>query len=686
MWCGGCARAIEKAVSELAGVREVRAHLESSSLTLELDEAVIHPDEIRQRCSSLGYRLSEVSWTGHRRDDPLEKEYRDLLFRFASSLFFSMWLMLVTVPTYRLGAYVLFPDLGRDVELAMGIAALALSLPILLHGALPFHRMAWRWVRVGMLGTDLLVSLGAIFSWVLSAWSLWQGRAELYCDALAGLVILLLWARILQTRARQQSRRSLDSLLTQAPDVYRSSPEGASKKAEQALLGETFWLQGPCSVPLDGVIRTGGASVEESLLTGESAPRTLFSGDRILAGTRLLEGTITASCLAPLGSRRIDDLARGMRSAQAKRGSLSSISERSAAWVSRLLVGASLLTGLAHLSDPSVALERTLALLVVGCPCALTLAVPLVTHVMEARARDEGIIFLDGRSLEELSEVRRIVFDKTGTLSLGQPRLVETQLRASGWTPEQAQITAATAQYGNYHPFSVALREGLTLAPPESDSESLPGLGVKAGRVFVGSARLLRQEGIACQASPNSSCELAVDGVWIATFHFVDRLDESAIEAVTQLFSQGYQVGVRSGDRPEALAVLADRSIPWCELSGGLSPEEKTLGLDDGLTAFVGDGINDSLALSTAKVGIAVGAASPTTVESAGLQLRSVGELPRAIAISRAAIRRMKQCLTASIVYNLALLPLAAFGIVSPSLAALAMGLSSVSVIVLAVR
>lgn len=686
MWCGGCARAVEKALLQRDGVLRASAHLESATLSVEIDEAVLGPDEVSRLCSNLGYRLSRVNWTGQRGEDVLGKEYRSLLYRLASSLFFAMWLMLVTIPTYRFGKFVLFPDLGREAELTMGGLALILSLPILIYGALPFHRMAWRWLKVGMLGTDLLVSLGALFSWVLSAWALWQGRVELYCDALAGLVILLLWARILQIEARQRSHRSLDSLLAQAPDLYRPSELAAPKKAELAVTGDIFWLKGPCSVPLDGIILKGTASVDESLLTGESVPRTLFPGDRLLAGTQLLEGCLTASCLAPLGSRRIDDLARGMRSAQAKKGSLTGMSEKAAVWVTRLLIGAALLTGLAHVSSPNVALERALALLVVGCPCALTLAVPLATHVIETRAREDGIAFLDGRSLEELADIRRIVFDKTGTLSLGQPLWTSTLLRAPGWTQEQARLLAASAQYGNSHPFSVALREGLQLKTPEVPSISLPGLGVKTGGVLVGSARLLEQEGVRCQVSPCSSCELAVDGVWVATFLFADRLNEEALEAVSLVAAQGYEVSVRSGDRPQTLRALAGRNIPWRELSGGLSPEEKTLGLDDGRTAFVGDGINDSLALSTAKVGIAVGAASATTVESAGLQLRSVADLPRAIAWSQKAKQRMTQCLVASVVYNLTLLPLASFGWVSPSLAALAMGLSSVTVVMLAVR
>lgn len=684
MWCGGCARALEKSVGGLAGVARVRAHLESASLSVDYDEAVVDAGLLVQRSASLGYRLSSVDWTGRQGADPLDREVRDLQFRLAFSAFWAMWLMLATIPTYSWGGRAFFELSGRELKV-MGWAALALSLPILLYGAAPFHRMAWRWVRVGLLGTDLLVSVGAGLSWLLSLWALLQGRVELYCDALGALVIVLLWARLLQLGARQRSRQSLDRLLAEAPRTFRESADGLPRPVSEASVGVEFWLQAPLAVPLDGVVVEGEGFVEEALLTGEPLPRAVYSGDRVMAGARLVEGGLRVSCTALLGERRLDELARGMRSAQARRGQLSGLSERAAVTVSWGLVFSGVATMLLGLAEPWVALERALAVLVVGCPCALTLAVPLVSHVVEGKAREEGIVFRDMRNLEALALARRFVFDKTGTLSCGRPSLCGVRLRRPDWSGERARAVAASAVHGSSHPLASALREGQNAAVGCGEMETFAGLGVRRGDVLVGSARFLHLQGVYCSASEVSSCELAVGGRWVASFFFADTLDEAALATVEDLFRSGYAVAVRSGDRPEALEVLRKVEVEWQELSGGLSPEEKALGLDDGCTVFVGDGINDTLALSSAGVGVAVGSASATTVEAAGLQVREAADLPRALLWSRLAVRRMRLCLGASVVYNFALIPAASLGWVSPTQAALAMALSSLTVVALAV-
>ena len=684
MWCGGCARALEKSVGGLAGVSRVRAHLESASLSVDYDEAVVDAGLLVQRSASLGYRLSPVDWTGRREGDPLDREVRDLQFRLAFSAFWAMWLMLATIPTYSWGGQALFDLSGQELKV-MGWAALGLSLPILLYGAAPFHRMAWRWIRVGLLGTDLLVSVGAGLSWILSLWALLQGRVELYCDALGALVIVLLWARLLQLGARQRSRQSLDRLLAEAPRSFRESKGASPRAVSEARVGTLFWLQAPLAVPLDGVVLEGEGFLEEALLTGEPLPRAVYPGDRVMAGTRLVEGGLRVSCSAVLGDRRLDELARGMRSAQARRGQLSGLSERAAVGVSWSLLLAGLATLLLGLAEPWTALERALAVLVVGCPCALTLAVPLVSHVVEGRAREEGIVFRDMRNLEALALARRFVFDKTGTLSCGRPSLCGVRMRSFEWSEARARAVAASAVHGSSHPLASALREGQNAAAGEGEMESFAGLGVRRRGVLVGSARFLTLQGVDCSAAEVSSCELAVDGRWVASFFFSDRLDRGALATVEGLFRGGYAVAVRSGDRPEALEALRQVKVEWKELSGGLSPEEKALGLDDEGTVFVGDGINDTLALSSAGVGVAVGSASATTVEAAGLQIRSVADLPRAMLWSRLAVRRMRLTLAASVAYNFALVPAAVLGWVSPTQAALAMALSSLTVVALAV-
>ena len=343
------------------------------------------------------------------------------------------------------------------------------------------------------------------------------------------------------------------------------------------------------------------------------------------------------------------------------------------------------MAGLAALrgwSEPFQALETAVSLLVVGCPCALTLAVPLVNRTVSNRAAAEGIAFKSGKAIEQLSRLRRFVFDKTGTLSLGRPQLVKVRVHRSDWTESAALRLAAKLSVGNPHPLSEALRKHYRPdeIPAEPQLTVIPGRGVKTQDSLLGSAALLKEVGLNPTDSNGTSCELAHKGRHIATFEFEDPLNPSALAAVRGLLDTGASVAVASGDRPAALQPLRDASLNWSLLEGGLSPEDKVSRVDSS-TVFVGDGINDCLALTGAGVGVAVGRSSMVALEAADLHLHDTALLPRAVEWSRAAVKAMRRALAGSLVYNALLLPGAAVGWVTPGWAAVAMGLSSLIVV-----
>ena len=688
LWCGGCARALEKKLSTILGVESITVNLESSSAQLKFEPALTVLDNILEQARSLGYEMKVTDWTGRVGEEHLERTILDLSLRLAVGVFLSMWVMLCTVPTYSLAQSLqLFPHLEADAVRGMGFAALALSSVVVLYCGAPFHRMSWRWLRVKMTGTDQLVSLGALLSWVFSAVLWWRGETELYCDGACLLVVLLLVARLLEHNARLRSRRALSHLLRQAPEVYVDL-KGQAQPLSTAKVGRTrFLVETGGRVPLDGVVEEGGGWCDARLLSGESMPGRVCKGDPIYAGTRITAGTVQVICTETPGLRRLDRLALAMRAARAQQGSLAGFSERAARGVGALLIFSAGLVLLTGIGDPWGAVQRALALLVVGCPCALTLAVPLVVRTVTQRAAASGVSFAGGEALERLSELDTFVFDKTGTLSLGEPGVTEVKVHTPEVSASDCLSLAASLSHGNPHPLSQAFRHAApassAIVPLSEVVKVLPGEGLATEKLLLGSSDLLRRRGVRLPTGLTGTCHLARDGALIASFHISDPLDSSALQVVALLQQSGCDVSVASGDRVEALQPLLVSGIRWRRVEGELSPEDKVDRVSE-QTVFVGDGINDALALTRAGVGVAVGPSTPTAIEAADLHLSSTALLTLAREWSKLARRRMKLALLMSAAYNVVLIPGAVIGWVTPGWAALAMGLSSISVVAVA--
>lgn len=676
MWCGGCARALQRKLGKIKGVWAAKVHLESSSLQLEWDPAQVGLDKIKLCAEDLGYRLQSLDWSG-RGGSHLPAELSSLQQKLAVSVFFAMWSMLFGAPLY------LFDDLPPQSVQALGWAALALSAPVLFYGGSRFLVMAWRWLKVGVAGSDLLVSAGALGAWALTLVHLVRGQGEVYTDGTTMLVIFLLIGRILEMQARYQGEKSWKSLLARAPE-WATRLDGERVKVSELRTGDLIHLAEGETVCVDGLVVNGSASLDSSLLTGESYPQSCQPGDLVWTGVTLLEGSFLLEVRATVGHRRLDRLAQGMRSALAQRGALSGLAERAAQWFSLVLAAAALICLASGYP------ERAITLAVVACPCALSLAVPLVVAITLSRAAAGGIHFRDGQSLERLAEVDTFLFDKTGTLTQGHPRLTGLVLHQPGLSEEQARQWAAEAVFGSSHPLSRALRQGLSVEQ-SGETTHFPGLGVcwrgENGQTrWLGSGDFLRGEGIPVEPAQQSGtrCYLAQDRSLLATFLFQDPTLAHTSPTLQGLHERGYRLGLLSGDHPSAVAEFI-KEVPalWQLALGSLSPEEKAeyVGLFGSKVAVVGDGLNDTLALSTATVGVVVGNSAGVAFEAAGLVLRDVSQLDLALNWARSAQRKMKQSLLWAVLYNLALLPLAFTGQVGPGLAALAMGLSSVCVV-----
>ncbi|AMD02192.1 heavy metal translocating P-type ATPase [Halomonas chromatireducens] len=698
LWCTSCALAVEAQLERLPGVTSASLHYPSATLLVcghaeALDESVL-ASAVRR----IGYRLGPPEAAGDA-EARLEKESRYLILRLLIAASFGMWTMIASLLIYA-GA---LPDAGLEQVLAWVSGAFA--LPVVAYAGLPFYRAAWRTLRARRPGMDALVSLGTLGAVGVSLWLLYQGSAEVYFDTAVMLILLLLAGRLVETLCRHRGLRALHALHTPPADVRRRDRgRWRSCPVEVVAPGDCLCVDQGEVLPLDGVLREGEALLDLAPLTGESAPRRCLPGDAVAAGCRNLGGPLILEVTAVAGECRLDKLREQMWWQQARKGELQRLADRFAAWLSPLAVALALFTwGMALLAGVpgEEALVRALSVLVVACPCAVGLAVPLAGLAGSGQALARGVVFRDPSTFESLAGIRAAAFDKTGTLTPGEPRVLGVNV-----APDVVRATllslAAKAARDSQHPLARALRrhlrdEGVTVTKAEAEgvtrAEELAGRGRRVrlddGReLLLGSRSWLAEQGIrAPEYGEASSSEilLACDGRWLGSFALGEQPLPGTGETLAGLREAGLALALISGDRRGAVESLGRTlGLSAEECYPERSPEAKArlVGALPQPSLYVGDGINDVLGLATATVGIAPLGASSAAREGAGVVLMRPGIEGVASAwwLARRTRRVMRQNLVLSGLYNALALGLAASMAIPPLIAVLAMVVSSLSV------
>ncbi|MCH4563806.1 cation-translocating P-type ATPase [Halomonas sp. EGI 63088] len=709
LWCSGCALAIEHRLGRLPGVRRVGIDYASATLWVAGAPEAIGVERLAPPVARLGYRLRALE-SVQDAEARLDAESRRLTGRLLVAALFGMWSLLASLLIYA-GALP-EPRLERVLALVSG----AFAVPVVLHAGVPFYVAAWRTLRAGRPGMDALVSLGVAAALAVSLWLLWRGSAEVYFDTAVMLILLLLAGRWIETLARYRSLRALEGLAPTPVEVTVLRESGTARVPLEAVaIGERLQVAAGEQVPLDGVLLDAGARLDLSPLTGESRPQRLTRGDRVMAGGRNRGDALTLAVTARAGECRMDRLYRDMRRHQAAKGQRRVLAERFAAWLSPLALGLSLATLGALLAagmPAEEALVRSLAVLVVACPCAVGLALPLASLAGSARGLERGVVFRDPAALELAGRLQAVAFDKTGTLTLGE--LTVTALHpAPGGTEVALLRLAARLEWGSEHPAGRAIRHRALergvlpdeapwrveeragrgriawLAPPR------PGEGEER-TLRIGSPAWLAELGISPPAdmADDPACtrvDLARGRHWLGSLWLADAPDPSAAPLLASLRDEGVLLALVSGDRPCLVRRLgAELGLAASACFAGRSPEQKRA-LVAALprpSLHVGDGINDAPALAAVSVGVApLGASTAARDAAAILLLRpGPGGVREAIDIARATRRVMGQNLLLSVLYNALALGLAAWMVIPPQVAVLAMALSSLSVVANAAR
>lgn len=697
MMCGSCGAAVEAILQRQPGVTEASVNFAADVAHVEWQHDRTTLDEIQQSLVRSGYRPRETLH-GTQTENRLDAFRRQLQIRLAVAIVFGMWSMLAAVLLYLEPFGVVEAVAKRPLAIASGFFA----LPVVTYSGFNFYVAGWRTLRSRVPGMDTLISLASLAAVFVSVWQLLVGRSTVYFDAAVMLITFQLVARVVDHGVRRNASAAIQSFLRAAPSTARRIKDGTAEQVSSAELspGELVHVAANERVPVDGEIIEGRASLDASLLTGESSPRVVSSGDVIFAGCRSIDGDLLVRVTTPAGKRRIDALAQGIRGMLARKSALQKLTDRIARILIPVVMIAAIVAALLSLhSDGDIgnAMYRALAVLVVTCPCALSLAVPLVVLMATGSAVRKGMILRDPAALEAAADVKTVMFDKTGTLTGATPRVEDIDAK-QGINDRELVETAAQATAGTFHPLAHSLSHYLGDTPVRGKRIVHPGCGVEwrtdTGTVLAGRADWLRMRGVAVPHQPEETTHVAVsrDGVYLGTIRFGESIRPEAALAIHQLRSMGCNVGLLSGDTAAACRHIgAQLGIAPESTHAARSPEDKRAILEElecrGPVLFAGDGLNDGPGLAAARFGVAVGAAESSASAAAAVSLpNGLRAIPALVQLSRSARRAMRQNLVWALVYNAIALPVAVAGFLHPAIAAIVMSLSTVAVLLNSLR
>ncbi|HEX6925283.1 MAG TPA: heavy metal translocating P-type ATPase [Longimicrobiaceae bacterium] len=592
-----------------------------------------------------------------------------------------------------------------------------LGTAVFAYGGRVFLQGAWRELKDRLPGMMTLISLAITVAFVFSLVVTFGYPGMALWEELSTLVTIMLLGHWMEMRSISQARGALQELAKLLPNTAERVVDGGTEEVPLDALrtGDLVLVRPGMSIPADGVVRQGESAVNESMLTGESRPVEKAEGDEVIAGTVNGRGSLRVEVTRTGEGTALAGIMRLVSEAQSSRSRSQALADRAAFLLTLIAIAAAVvtLTAWALLGAPwGFTIERVVTVLVIACPHALGLAIPLVVAISTTLGAKGGLLVRDRRGLEEARKLNAIVFDKTGTLTLGEHRVVEL-VTAEGVTREEALRMAAAVEQDAEHPVAHAIVEsareqGLEI-PPASNFEAIPGCGVRAmveGRdVRAGGPNLLNRLGVEPDAEMRSAIErfaeggqgaiyLVENGRALAAFAVADAIRPESYDAVRRLHERGIEVVMLTGDA-EAVAHTVARELRIDTVFAQVLPEDKAekirqLQRQGKRVAMVGDGVNDAPALLASDVGVAIGAGTEVAVEAGDVVLvrSDPRDVPRIIELSRATYRKMIQNLWWAAGYNIVAIPLAAgvlqpWGILlHPALGAVLMSLSTVIVAV----
>ena len=726
MTCAACSAHVEKAVSRLSGVQSAPVNLMLGSMTVTYDEKAVTEGDIIAAVKAAGYGASPASQTDQ---GQLRRDQDAALRRRKKHL---IWSVVFLVPLFYLSMGHMMglplPQVLHTHPLLLACLQLALVIPILILNRNYFTVGFSRLVKLSP-NMDSLVAVGAAAGLVYSLIEMGllaagqvSGMPDLYFESAGMILTLVTVGKYLEERSRGKTTGAISALLALSPEsaVVRRQGQELTIPTEEIVAGDTVIVRQGGRIPVDGVITDGHAAVDESAITGESLPVEKVPGDAVTSATVTSSGYLELRATRVGGDTTLSQIIRLMEEAASSKAPISRLADRiSGIFVPAVMaisLTAALLWAFVGGMDVRFCLSIAIAVLVISCPCALGLATPVAIMVGTGQAAQQGILIKSAESLELLHKVQTVVLDKTGTVTMGQPRVTDI-LCAPSVTEEELLCVAASAEKPSEHPLAHAIVEESQARHnplcPVSGFRSVPGGGIQATlsgeAVLAGNAGYLAQNGVSLAAMEADAHRLAEDGKTPLFFAESGRLlgcvavadvvKPDSAKAIAALRRMGRRVVLLTGDNQRTANAIA-RQIGVDQVIAQVLPQDKAkcvaqLQQQGQRVAMVGDGVNDAPALAQADVGLAIGAGTDIAIESADVVLMksSLLDIPAAMDLSRAVLRNIKQNLFWAFFYNSIGIPVAA-GVLypalhltlTPMLAAAAMSLSSVCVVSNALR
>jgi Cu2+-exporting ATPase len=711
MHCAACTQIIEYRLQKMAGVSQFKINSASHRAEISWDPKKVSLGQIIESISTLGYGALPVGSTG----ELIDREGKINLWRIFVAGFAMMQVMMYALPAYLTPVSQIDGDLTPDIDRLLKLASLAITLPVIIFSAWPFFQSAIRDIRNRHIGMDVPVSVGIIVTFVASVWATFSGE-PVYFDSLIMFVFLLLAARLIQSKVHSKSTSALRTLTKLLPLLaeklpsYPSNMNATRINASQLVTGDIVLIQPGAKIPVDGIVIQGRSDCDESLMTGESRPVSKDMGAPLIGGSTNINRPLIMRATEVGDNTQLSLLVRMMESAANEKPPLVQLADRYASlFLTAVLLLAVASGGVWWYIDSSRAIWIAVTIMVITCPCALSLATPGVMSATIGQLARNGVLIARGRAIESLARATHFVFDKTGTLTQGKLKLIKIMVIRKD--PAFDEFSIRQIGLGitacSMHPVAQALHTSLStpslsgMTNQYNNANEIPGKGIEVhhqDKIYrLGNMDFVRElhgtfMEIPAEFSGKTISALGDTEGYIALFALEDSLRSDAKYLVDFFQQQGKSVLILSGDRNDVVSNTATE-LGIKIASGNLSPEAKynavkLLQQQGGIVVMVGDGMNDGPVLSLADISIAMGQGAPISQARSDMVLISndLRDLEYAVKITTKSLILIRQNIGWAVLYNAIAIPSAVAGVLAPWHAAVGMSLSSMIVVLNSLR
>lgn len=731
MTCAACVARVEKALKSVPGVIDASVNLATEKATVEyLEDATI--SSMRRTVSDAGYGLGEETATLEDIATATRKEINRLKVRFIFSLVIAVAIMLIMflTPAFTLKPYLLW----------------LLATPVQFWAGARFYRGMWGALKHRTADMNTLIAIGTSAAYFYSMVAVFlpglfrgvQVELNLYFDTSAMIITLILLGRFLEARAKGQTSQAIKRLIGLRPNTATVIRDGKETEIsiDDVAIGDLILVRPGDRVPVDGIVREGYSSIDESMISGESIPVEKNTGDEVIGATINRTGSFQFEVTRVGNDTTLSQIIRLVEEAQGSKAPIQRLADVIASYFVPIVIGIALLTFIVwYLAGPQPALTLAflnfIAVLVIACPCALGLATPTAIMVGTGKGAENGILIRSGEALERANKIDTILLDKTGTLTKGEPEVTDI-VPDGDMEPAQLLKLAASAEHGSEHPLAAAIVKAAETQKLElfktANFKAVPGQGIAADiegeTISLGNLKLMQELNITVNGMAQAAEELQEQGKTVmflgrkgkvsGIIAMADTIKPDSKQAITALNKMGINTVMITGDNPQTAKAIAD-AAGIKQVLAEVMPEDKANEVkkfqqQGKVVAMVGDGINDAPALAQSDIGIAIGSGTDVAIEAGDITLisSSLLDIPTAISLSKSTMRTIKQNLFWAFAYNTLLIPIAAgilylvfgfngvpaglqfilgkHGFLNPIMAAAAMASSSITVVTNSLR